>query len=343
MFRLVRQIHDVSDPLISGLEIVYVDSHQVIIKTEKNFDTVENHLSVPFALIGITGNEIILRTNEAIISLNAGSAVKETHALVFSGDTQIKLLYDSDKMIVRNSVQHGWRLCKYNFRHSQIIWEREDNDTLRVFRFESYLIATQFENKGLLTCFNETDGALLWQLNINELGLPGTGYELVNRPQAHKNYLLLSIRQGFNIYLLGININTGQLRWYLQGPGLWFGIANDKILCFYNKDILQIDPATGAILHAVSVLDKLTAAGIDPYGNLVFKDHHMYLAGILDTIISVWDINTGALLWQHRLYDKSLTGRRGISIPASESILQVHENRIYVLDSQRVLNVFERI
>src|ERR1044072_2663219 len=74
MFRLVRQIHDVSDPLISGLEIVYVDSHQVIIKTEKNFDTVENHLSVPFALIGITGNEIILRTNEAIISLNARSA-----------------------------------------------------------------------------------------------------------------------------------------------------------------------------------------------------------------------------------------------------------------------------
>jgi len=343
MFRLVRQIHDVSDPLISGLEIVYVDSHQVIIKTEKNFDTVENHLSVPFALIGITGNEIILRTNEAIISLNARSAVKETHALVFSGDTQIKLLYDSDKMVVRNSVQHGWRLCKYNFRHSQIIWEREDNDTLRVFRFESYLIATQFENKGLLTCFSETDGALLWQLNVNELGLTGAGYELASRPLRHENYLLLGMRQRFNIYLLGINIDTGQLHWQLQGPGLRTEVDNDKILCFDGHDILQIDPATGAILHAVSVHDKMTAAGINPYGNVVFKEQHMYLAGILDTIISVWNINTGELLWQHRLYDKSLTGRRGISIPASDNILQVHDNRIYVLDSERVLHVFERI
>lgn len=87
----------------------------------------------------------------------------------------------------------------------------------------------------------------------------------------------------------------------------------------------------------------MTAAGIDPYGNVVFKDQQMYLAGILDTIISVWDINTGKLLWQHRLYDKSLTGRRGNSIPASENILQVQDNRIYVLDSERVLHVFEKI
>jgi outer membrane protein assembly factor BamB len=344
MFRLAGQIDDVSNPVISGMGIIYTDSNEVLIKAGMDFEKVENHLSSPFALIGMTGNEIILRTEDKIIALDANNTIKETYALLGGGNTEITSLYGNDLMIIGNNVQQGWRLCKYAFRRSQIIWEREEQDRARrVVRSETYLVATYFENKDLLACFSETDGALLWQLHVNELVLPGAGYEIFNQPRIYKDLVLVNIRQKFNLFVVGLDINTGQLRWYRQDTGLEFQVEDDKILCFSGNDILQIDPATGAILHAVSVQEKLTAAGIDPYGNVVFKDRHMYLAGILDTIISVWDIHTGALLWQHRLYDKSLTGRRGISIPASENILQVHDNRIYVLDSERVLHVFEKI
>ncbi|HEY1166874.1 MAG TPA: PQQ-binding-like beta-propeller repeat protein [Chitinophaga sp.] len=344
MFRLVGQINDVSNPVVSGMEIFYTDSNQVFIKAGADFKKVENHLSPPFALIGITGDEMIVRTDNKITALDTNNTIKEIYPLLSSGEVQIKLLYEQDLMIVGNNLQQGRRLCKYDFRRSQIFWEREEHYSAhRVFRSGAYLITTYFDNNDLLACFNENNGAVLWQLHINELELPGAGYQIFSQPGIYKDLVLVNIRQQFNLSVIGLDINTGQLRWHLQNTGLRFQVEGDKILCFSGNDILQIDPASGTILHSVSVLDKLTAAGIDPYGNVVFKDQHMYLAGILDTIISVWDINTGALLWQHRLYDKSLTGRRGISIPASENILQVHDHRIYVLDSERVLNVFERI
>lgn len=343
MFTLITQINNVTDPVISGLGVVYTDSGTTLVKAGKNFDYVSNHLNVPFEIIGVSSDEMIVQLSDKILSLDVTATITEEYPLAFTGHSQIKLFYDNDIMIIWNNTGQEWKLYKYDFRRSQLIWERTDNYAHQFSGSGHYLIATHTERNDLLSCYDETNGAPLWQVSINELGLPGTGYKLADRPLLYNNYILAGVRTGRDICLLALDIDTGKLRWVIKGPGLRFQPDNDRILCFSGGNILQIDLSNGAIIHSVAVLDTMLAADIDPHGNVVFKDQEMYLTGTLDTMISVWEINTGKLLWNHRLYDKSLTGRRGIVIQESENMLQVHDNRMYILDSERVLHVFEKI
>lgn len=346
MFKLAKEIPNVAEPFISGLGIACKGANNTLLTTGKDLDTVEHQLNTPFVIVGAAGNELIVRTKEKVFTLDQNNTIKETYPFTLTGISQIKLFYGNDIMIIRNNVRENeWRVCKYDFRQSKVLWENDGSQT-HLFSKQSgnYLIATSTERNYLIHCFNETDGTLLWQVNVNELGLPGgTNYHIAGQPKIYKDILLVGIQQEFDIYLAGLDIATGKLAWQVKGPGLRFHAGGDRILCYTGRDILQIDPLNGAILHTAAVQGAMEAAGIDTFGLVVFKDSEMYLAGIMDTVVSVWNIDNGELKWHKRLYEKDITGRRGITIPATESLFQVHDNRIYVVDSERLLHVFERI
>jgi outer membrane protein assembly factor BamB len=193
----------------------------------------------------------------------------------------------------------------------------------------------------VLTCFSETNGNLLWEANINELGLPAGNYEITGRLQFAGSRIHLGVTSGQTDYLLCLDAGTGQLHWQVKDAGMKFQATNEIILCFVNAEIWLINVVDGTRLHRADLSSDVKAAGIDPYGNVIFRDNKMYLAGILDTNISEWDIQTDELLWHYRIHDTSKTGRRGIMIPAADDVFFVFDNRMYVLDSEQTLHVFE--
>lgn len=346
MFKLAKEIPNVAEPFISELGIASKGANNTLVMTANDLNPVEHPLNTPFVIVGAAGNELIVRTKEKVFTLDQNNTIKETYPFPLTGISQIKLFYGNDIMIIRNNAgDNEWKVCKYDFRQSKILWENEGSQA-HLFSKQSgnYLIATSTERNYLINCFNETDGVLLWQVNVNELGLPAaTAYHIAAQPKIYKDILLVGIQHEFDIYLAGLDLTTGKLVWHVKGPGLRFHTGSDKIFCYTGRDILQIDPSNGAILHTAPVQGTMEAADIDTLGLVVFKDSEMYLAGILDTVVSVWDINNGELKWHKRLYEKDVTGRRGITIPATESLFQVLDNRIYVVDSERLLHVFERI
>ncbi|MEZ2444647.1 hypothetical protein AB6805_23135 [Chitinophaga sp. RCC_12] len=149
------------------------------------------------------------------------------------------------------------------------------------------------------------------------------------------------VTNGHTDYLLCLDGN-GQLCWQVKGAGMRFQATDQTVLCFVNMEIWKINAADGARLYDVDLSAHIKSAGIDPYSNVIFRDDKMYLAGILDTIISEWNIQTGDLLWHYRIHDANKTGRRGIVIPAAEDVFHVFDNRIFVLDSEQTLHVFEK-
>lgn len=339
--QLVRQLNQVPEPLITAAGIVYKNSGNAIVRIDNNLSVTESAPDAePFVLVAMVNGEVIIRTRDKIIAWDTDGNVRKEYPFNYTGSLQIKLLYD-DNMIIRNKTAAGWKLSKCNFRNANIIWEA-DGDYAHLFtRNGDQLVATHTEKKEVLTSFSEANGGLLWEVNINKLGLPAGSYEIISRPQFADGRIYVGVTGGQTDYLLCLDAGNGQLHWQVKGAGMRFQETDQTILCFVNTEIWQINAANGARLHGADLSSHVKSAGIDPYANVIFRNNKMYLAGILDTIISEWDIQTGELLWHYRIHDTSKTGRRGIMIPAAEDVFYVFDNRMYVLDSEQTLHVFE--
>ncbi|HWV65460.1 PQQ-binding-like beta-propeller repeat protein [Chitinophaga sp.] len=343
MIQLVRQFNEVLEPLITAGGVVYKNSNNAIVRMDNNSSIIETAPdAAPFVLAAMVNGEVIIRTMDKIIAWDTDSNVRNEYPLNYTGSLQIKLLYD-DNMIIRNKTAAGWKLSKYNFRNSNIIWEADGAYTHHLTRNDDYLVATHTERKEVLTCSSEINGRLLWEVNINELGLPAGSYEIIAAPQLAGNRVYAGVTSGQADHLLCLDAGNGHLHWQLKGAGMKFQVTDQIILCFVNAEIWQINIADGARLHSIDLSSHIKFAGIDPYANVIFRDNKMYLAGILDTIISEWNIQTGELLWYHRVHDASKAGRRGVMIPAASDAFYVFDNRIYALDSKQTLHVFEKV
>ncbi|HEY8955842.1 PQQ-binding-like beta-propeller repeat protein [Chitinophaga sp.] len=342
MIQLVRQLNLVQEPLITAAGIVYKNSDNAIVRINNHFSVTESALHpAPFVLAGVVNGEVIIRTKDRIIAWDADNNVRKEYPFDYTGGLQIRLVYD-DHMIIRNKTEAGWKLSKYDFRSSDIIWEADGAFTHLFTRSGDRLLATHTEKKGVLTCFNEANGRLLWEVDIHELGLPAGSYEIIARPQFADNRICVGVTSGQTDYLLCLDAGNGRLHWQVKGAGMRFQVTDKTILCFVNMEIWQINAPDGALLHNADLSPHIRSAGIDPYANVIFRDNKMYLAGILDTIVSEWSIQTGELLWRYRLHDTGKTGRRDMMIPAAEDVFYVFDNRMYVLDAERTLYVFER-
>lgn len=340
--QLIRQLNQVTEPLITAAGIVYKNSDNAIVRIDNNLSVTESAPdAAPFVLAAMVNGEVIIRTKDKIIAWDADSNVRKEYPFNYTGSPQIKLLYD-DNMIIRNKTAAGWKLSKYNFRNASIIWEADGAYAHLFTRNSHQLVATHTEKKELLSCFSETNGSLLWEVNINELGLPAGSYQIIARPQLAGGRVYVGVTGGQTDYLLCLDAGSGKLHWQLKGAGMRFQATDQTILCFVNTEIWQINAADGTRLHSADLSSHIKSAGIDPYANVIFRDNSMYLAGILDTIVSEWNIQTGELLWHYRIHDTSETGRRGIMIPAAEDVFYVFDNRMYVLDSEQTLHVFEK-
>lgn len=342
MMQLVRQINQVTEPLITAAGVVYKNSDNAIIRIDNHLSVTESALdTAPFVLTAMVNREVIIRTKDKIIAWDTDSNVKKEYPFNYTGSLQIKLLYD-DNMIIRNKTADGWKLSKYNFRDSNLIWEADGAYTHLFTGNGDQLVVTHTEKKQLLSCLSATSGHLLWEVNINELGLPADSYEIIVRPQLEGGRIYAGVTNGHTDYLLCLDAGNGQLCWQLKGAGMRFQAADQTVLCFVNTEIWKINAADGARLHGVDLSAHIKSAGIDPYSNVIFREDKMYLAGILDTTISEWNIQTGDLLWHYRIHDANKTGRRGTMIPAAEDVFHVFDNRMYVLDSEQTLHVFEK-
>ncbi|MDR6568787.1 outer membrane protein assembly factor BamB family protein [Chitinophaga ginsengisegetis] len=342
MIQLIRQLNQVPEPLITAAGIVYKNSDNAIVRIDNSFSVTESAPDAePFVLAGMVNGQVIIRTRDRIIACDLDSNHRSQYPFEYTGSLQIKLMYD-DNMIIRNKTTAGWKLSKYNFRTASIIWEADGANTHLFTRNADLLIATHTEKKEALTCFRETNGDLLWEVSINELGLSAGSYEITGPPQFAGDHIYVGVTDGHTDYLLCLDAGTGQLCWQVKDAGMKFQAADKSILCFVNTEIWQIDAVDGKRLSSADISSHIKLAGIDPYANVIFEDNKMYLAGILDTIISQWNIQTGQLLWHYRIHDTSETGRRGVMIPAAEDAFYVFDNRMYVLDSEQTLYVFEK-
>lgn len=339
--QLVRQLNQVPDPIITATDIVYKNGNNAIVRLDNNLSLTETapHAE-PFVLAGIINEEVIIRTRDKIIAWDTNSNIRKEYPFGYTGSLQIKLLYD-DNMIIRNKTASGWKLSKYNFRTASIIWETDGTYTHLFASNGNQMIATHTEKKEILTGFSEKNGSLLWEVNIKDLGLPSDTYEITGQLQFAAGRIYVGVTGGQTDYLLCLDAGNGQLSWQVKGAGMKFQATDKTILCFVNTEIWHVGATDGLRLFSADISSRIQAAGIDPYANVIFKDNKMYLASILDTTISQWNIQTGELLWHYPIHDTSKTGRRGIMIPAAADAFYVFDNRMCVLDSEQTLHVFE--
>ncbi|MBS0030098.1 outer membrane protein assembly factor BamB family protein [Chitinophaga sp. 22321] len=340
--QLVRQLSKVQDPVITAAGIVYKTTDNAVVWIDNDFSVIE---WVPdaasFLVAGILNRGVVIRTKDKIIVWDVNSNTRKEYPFNFAGSLQIKLVYD-DYIIIRNKTTAGWKLSKYNFRNATIVWEADGTYT-HLFTWNSdLLVATHTEKREVLICFNQSNGHFLWEVNINELALPAGSYKVIARPQLVGGHVYVGVTSEQTDYLLCLDACNGRLRWQVKEAGMRFQVTDLVILCFVNAEIWQVNKEDGERIRTTDLSSHISSTGIDAYANLVFKDNKMYLAGILDTIISEWNIQTGELLWQYQLYDTGETGRRGIMIPAAEDVFYVFDNRICVLDSEQNLHIFKR-
>ena len=219
----------------------------------------------------------------------------------------------------------------------------ELSDFAPIFFWRDRVICT---NK-VLTCHPLSTGEEKWRIDIGDIGkylrLGEMTQGSVHSMEAHENVLCVALG---NDVILGIDIETGKTIWQRQMTlmtGLPYTFSEGKLYCFSLEKIGGVISNEGVNYH---VFDMQTGA----------EEVHVFptpfdtpLGFTKPTIAGNLLLTTDVYARKIYLMDKytavvqetiTLEGE-GDRIPIDNSP-QLHGNRLYQLDGDRVLHIFER-
>jgi hypothetical protein len=215
-------------------------------------------------------------------------------------------------------------------------------------------------NKSTVVCFNIWNQFLLWQADISEIG----SYEKKGQPfkgeikkimGVYRNTLLVILAGG---KLLGLNIDSGKIEWLLekgilpdgrsfttipQAEFLQFNDSQDKLLAFHYLHLVEIDLASHAFVRFKNIEQSFfeqTGQKLKIISSTLKGSHFFFTAqkqghGFGSGIVGAFNIETEQIDWWH-----DMQFSHGTFFPAGEAP-KLDENRLYVLDSEGTLHIFE--
>lgn len=159
----------------------------------------------------------------------------------------------------------------------------------------------------------------------------------------NEEVVLVATHGNYITTLYALAAATGEVIWEKPNMATDFQIQSDFIYCFTKIAFSCINISDGEIVYQYNLKTKFIENDFDGVTNMTVFGEYVYFSGINDTVISMWELATGNLVWHHRLYPKKNTGRETekMFIAAGEAPKFVG-NRLYQLDGSKTLHIFER-
>tara|TARA_R110000868_G_scaffold174660_1_gene411447 strand:+ start:931 stop:1944 length:1014 start_codon:yes stop_codon:yes gene_type:complete len=258
-------------------------------------------------------------------------------------DYVLILLNDTNGIFLSNENKK-WNIIRVIKKNSEIINNKFDLNLINKVLDNNTFLSKKENN---LSCHQLENAEKLWRLDVSKLGeylhLKGTEHEELRAGTVHElyNYNTILVALLRNDTIIGIDSATGAVLW--QKP-LFLFISrpvelNDKLYHIITgvdvKNMLQVyDLATGKLEREVEITHP------------VLKENTFFTKRFInDTYIALTATKTGEILViNHKTaivenYAKLPNLKEKIPI---DNIPQVHQNKVYQLDGEGTLHIFEK-
>lgn len=189
----------------------------------------------------------------------------------------------------------------------------------------------QFGNNEIAT-YNISNGIKIWKEEFRHK---------IQKIDVWRDSIVLVYTNEDNVSTIyALDSLTGLCLWQNDEIASNFQIQNNQIYFFRKEAFYCIDVRDGNIAYSYNLFAKFTENSFDETTNMLVKGNYVYFSGIMDCIISMWELETGNLVWHHRLYPREQTGRKTDGYNLLEAV-QISGNKLYQLDSGGNLYVFE--
>lgn len=269
--------------------------------------------------------------------------------------------YDS----ISNTIVGGKILHDMFLSYSKINLRTFNEDSLKFqFDYSFPIIANElyfFQKNDNVVCFKEYTETTLWQYSVADLGaekmskiLGVFGETLVvvcEMPHPTIKGILIEL-------YLGIDIQSGQLVWQTQeiilpnGETDYMGANQNRwqwlesattLYALAGRNYFEFDTQTGQINIPTDIYQQLLGRHLDSIQSNSMEGDFLYFRAVVNTLggfhsaIGAFNIIEKQITWHHTPKDMFESG--GF---IKNDQPKVSGNKIYVLDSQNTLHIFER-
>ena len=180
--------------------------------------------------------------------------------------------------------------------------------------------------------FSDSEDHIIWQISIDKrLGLTSSdSTSLWGEPLGYKDYIYFQLERGD---IFAINSETSFLEWAISPkiPGV-LSIYEDK-LYKKNSSLYEICAITGKIEKEKPIVD-IVGRKFFATGSIIALKEFIILWSTSYSEVIVVDRRDFSLIDSAKFHS--------IGIAHSDSVVRWEDNRLYVLDMERTLHIFER-
>jgi outer membrane protein assembly factor BamB len=226
----------------------------------------------------------------------------------------------------------------YHVESAEVLWRNEVPEArLAYLTVADGVVGFTVENLGAYVGVDLATGRVRWRVDVKHIGRhchPIGGDragEVAGVAPARDGLIVLPVRAG---HLLGVDIQTGHLRWdcptKISSPGSLAFDAHGCLHCMDYAHHVGIDAASGEMLFERDIQQQLQQQAVHTLGKI----------GVADRIIYSYDVFNGrAIALDPRTNEICWTFASQAPIPADRPPVLVG-GRLYLLDAHGNLYVF---
>ena len=251
----------------------------------------------------------------------------------------------------------------YDLRNLEIVTKRKGSSTIFYFYNEYFIKDFGSINENIIQCFTSKESIPKWEFSLSELGLcfdplrnTNTGYTVCRFLGVWQSELIVAL----NKYLIiSLDLETGEIKrkWYkVEGLNYPHGIGDrlpdssnfilygDKLVGTTLAYYIEIDLLTGntSFFDLSDELKKYNIFSFKSINDNPIIDNKLYLTASMQNekntnkfshdCLVILNIDTKKVEWQYSFEEASLNLNRP----------QVHGNKLYQLDANKTLHIFEK-
>lgn len=212
----------------------------------------------------------------------------------------------------------------------------ETDKYMPIYAFENNIICQYFH---AYSCYDLITGKKKWDIDISEWEKYCTNVGLKNGQTnlriVHTTPTSIWVNTSWGTG--SIDIKTGKLKWFKE---IYPFTRQGKLIALHAKcEYREYDTETGDVIFSTDMKDILTLNKDYPdYGKIdLIGDRHVILIdGFMNSKAIIFDKYSGKKVWECAFLNED-----GSKIGIATDSLQVHNNRIYILDNNQTLHIFE--
>lgn len=259
--------------------------------------------------------------------------------IIMSGIRVLPAFINNQFIFSNFQTDAGLKISRYNYKNlsSEELFDYQiGRDVLGI---DNKLVFTEksfFARK--IFCIDQSTGQKYWELDVSIIGQNvSDGKEvkgkIVGSLMAKNEVLFVAIT---NSKLIKIDTNTGNISWERGSTNHLLQLSGDKIINVDMGHYREISPETGETLIEYEMKHEYQEHGFTfsgPLGAFTVIDTHVFIVHAMGSKMGCINRSTGKIDWSVEV------GEGKVTLPHAPIIYQ---DRLYVLDDEGTLHVFER-